>query len=230
MAKPFLRAEWRKLVMANYEIDPDALKAFLPNRTELDTWNNKHYVSLVGFRFLETAVMGIKIPFHVNFPEINLRFYVRYREGNGWKRGVVFLKEIVPRPAISFVANTLYQENYISLPVKSEILDDGQQLSVSYKWKFRGRWNSISATGSNKAVALQENSEEEFITEHFWGYAKGRNNTTTQYQVEHPRWDIYQVNDYKVSCDFGALYGSSFAALETLTPLSVFVCRTLCAF
>ncbi len=107
MAKTFLKAEWRKLVMANYAVDPALLMNYLPNKTELDFWNGTCYVSLVGFMFQNTKVMGIKIPFHVDFEEVNLRFYVRYKDAGEWKRGVVFIKEIVPKPMLKIVANTI---------------------------------------------------------------------------------------------------------------------------
>src|SRR6185503_10721641 len=111
-------AGWRKLVMANYAVDPSALAPYLPYKTEIDLWQGTCYVSLVGFMFVDTAVMGVKIPFHVNFEEVNLRFYVRYRDQGEWKRGVVFIKEIVPRAALAFVANTLYNENYETMPMR----------------------------------------------------------------------------------------------------------------
>src|SRR4051812_45506678 len=108
----FLQAEWRKLAMANYAVDPAVLKRHLPYKTELHLWNDTCYVSLVGFRFVNTRLRGFRVPFHINFEEVNLRFYVRYKDGDQWKRGVVFMKEIVPKPALTFVANAFYKENY----------------------------------------------------------------------------------------------------------------------
>src|ERR1044072_8762987 len=110
--KSFLSAEWRNLAIANYAVGPGILEKSLPAKTELDYWQNTCYISLVGFMFLETKLKGFKIPFHVNFEEINLRFYVKYKDENQvWKRGVVFIKEIVPKPALAFIANTIYKEN-----------------------------------------------------------------------------------------------------------------------
>ena len=112
MTKAFLTAQWRNLLMVNYEIDPVVLKKYVPCHTELDSFNGVHYVSLVGFLFKDTKVRGLSFPFHRTFEEVNLRFYVRYKEGHQWKRGVVFMKEIVPRRMITFVANTIYKEKY----------------------------------------------------------------------------------------------------------------------
>src|ERR1700741_1211564 len=128
MKSRFLTAEWRKLAIANYIIDPQILKPFIPYKTELDLWNGKCYISLVGFRFINTKLRGFTIPFHRHFEEVNLRFYVRYKDSVGWKRGVTFIKEIVPKRALSFVANTLYKEKYITLPTKHSWISENDLL------------------------------------------------------------------------------------------------------
>lgn len=218
----FLTAEWRKLIMANYEVSASLLQPLLPAGTELDTWNNRTYVSLVGFMFANTRVRGIKIPFHINFPEVNLRFYVRYNEKSEWKRGVVFIREIVPRPAISFVANNLFKERYMTLPMQYSI-NAGANLEVSYRWKLKNAWNSIEAQSISKKQALVAGSKEEFITEHFWGYSFVNQGSTGEYRVDHPRWDIYPLNRYNIECDFEKVYGKNFGELNRQTPQSVFM-------
>ncbi|HMG89867.1 MAG TPA: DUF2071 domain-containing protein [Chryseolinea sp.] len=167
----FLSAEWRKLAMANYAIEPSLLASFLPEGTELDLWNNKCYVSLVGFLFLNTRLKGIKVPFHTNFEEVNLRFYVRRLDHDGIKRGVVFIKEFVPKPALTFVANTFYGEHYQTVPMKHELLMDSElsTLQIGYSWKLK-EWNSFSVTADSMPIDIIAGSEEEFITEHYWGY------------------------------------------------------------
>ncbi len=131
----------------------------------------------------------MRIPFHVNFPEVNLRFYVRYKEGGVWKRGVVFIKEIVPKPAISFVANTFFGERYITLPMKYSWRMTGTDLHIKYAWKYKN-WNSIGGSNRYNKLPLQENSEEEFITQHFWGYTSMKKNRTGEYHVTHPHGNL----------------------------------------
>jgi hypothetical protein len=219
----FLTAEWRKLIMANYVVDPAILEKFLPYQTVLDSFDGKYYVSLVGFMFQNTRMLNLSIPFHTDFPEINLRFYVKYKDGDVWKRGVVFLKEIVPKPAISFVANLIYKEKYVSLPVRHSEEFDEDRLKLSYEWKLRNQWNTLSVTTSPNPVPLIQGSEEEFITEHFWGYSRINSNTTGEYEVEHPRWEIYPVNGWDIKCNFKEVYGNEFAVLDSNEPRSVFL-------
>lgn len=220
--RKFLTAEWRKLIMANYEIDPAILKKYIPAGTELDTWNNKYYVSLVGFMFLKTKLRGVTIPFHSNFPEVNLRFYVRYRSGNDWKRGVVFINEFVPKPAITFVANKLYKERYVTYQMKHkwEVKDN---LMIGYYWKKKSKWHMLEVTAQPNLYAFKADSKEEFITEHYWGYSSIDKHKTGEYQVDHPRWDIYPIEEYNIECDFGSLYGVDFAILNNTKPSSVFL-------
>lgn len=219
--KCFLTAEWRKLLMFNYAIDPAVLSTYLPRGTDLDAWENEYYVSLVGFMFEEVRIRGYRIPFHVDFPEVNLRFYVKYENNGNWRRGVVFIKEIVPKPAISFVANTMYSERYITLPMKYSRTMDDTAIAVSYQWKKNKRWNSMKVRAGSEKMPLQADTMEEFIAEHFWGYSPLNSNRTGEYRVDHPRWDIYPVKEYLVDCDFGAVYGKEFSFLSSQKPVSV---------
>ena len=221
MPSTFLRAEWRKLVIANFSVDAAILKPYLPHGTEVDYWNDKCYVSLIGFRFINTKIKGIPIPFHSDFEEINLRFYVRHRDNGTWKRGVTFIKEIVAKSALTFVANSLYNEKYITLPTRHTWIDDSNYIKIIYEWKHNGAWDAISCTAAPAAYEIAAGSEEEFITEHYWGYTRLTHNSTSQYQVEHPRWRIYPVNDYEIKVRFGDLYGQEFNSLNDAQPDSV---------
>ena len=223
MRQTFLRAEWRNLVMANYEIDPSNLLPYLPAQTELDFWNGKCFISLVGFMFLNTQVLGIKIPFHINFEEVNLRFYVRYKEEGEWKRGVVFIKEIVPKAAISFVANNLYGENYVTLPMRHSWEDTAIVKKVAYEWQFNKEWNYIKVETEKEAKPIVEGSEAAFITEHYWGYTQKDAQTTSEYQVEHPKWNIYEVLKCDIHCDVGNLYGVEFVESFQQAASSIFM-------
>ncbi len=215
----FLKAEWRKLAIINYEIDPEVVQLYLPKGTELDFYKGKCYVSLVGFMFLNTKLLGLPIPFHRNFEEVNLRFYVKKQEDGAWKRGVVFVKEIVPKPALSFVANTIYKENYHTMPMKNMIDEKEGELLIRYSWKDKS-WHSIQIMAESKAQPMEENSEFEFITEHYFGFTK-KDNATSEYEVCHPKWDCYTIKDYQLEIDFQKIYGNNFTFLNHQKPISV---------
>jgi uncharacterized protein YqjF (DUF2071 family) len=217
----FLKAEWRKLAIANYVIDPEILKKYVPVGTELDLWEGKCYVSLIGFMFLEVKLLGIKIPFHVNFEEVNLRFYVRRFENGIWKRGVVFIKEIVPKPALTIIANTLYNENYETMPMRHNWEENEINRNVEYEWKKNKLWQSFKVVAALEQSPIAENSETEFITEHYWGYAKVSETVTNEYEVTHPKWQQYAVHSAEVNVNFGLVYGSEFEFLTNMKPSSV---------
>ena len=222
--KVFLTAEWKHLAMLNYEIAPSVLAPYVPAATELDVWNGRHLVSVVGFQFLRTRVLGIPIPFHRNFAEVNLRFYVRRRADDGWRRGVVFVKEIVPRAAIAFLARTLYNEPYIALPMSHRIeTESGSLHSAEYSWRFCGRQNSLKLVVRGEAASLRDGSEAEFITEHYWGYNRQRDGSTMEYRVEHPRWRVWTAVSAKLDCDVAGIYGAQFTDCLSRPASSAFL-------
>jgi len=220
--RPFLTAEWRDLIMANYIVDPSLLSMYLPSKTELDFYDGQCYVSLVGFMFRNVRVMGLSIPLHTDFPEINLRFYVRYKSNNEWRRGVVFIKEIVPKRAITLIANTFFGERYVTMPAMHKRKQESGNLTVSCVWKSRN-WNELMVLADENKRPLREGSDEEFITQHFWGYTALSRKRTGEYHVSHPAWDIHPVINYCVQCDVGDLYGKEFTFLEKENPVSVFL-------
>ncbi len=217
----FLNAEWRKLAIANYVINPAALAKYIPSGTELDLWEGKCFVSLVGFMFKNTKLLGLKIPFHVNFEEVNLRFYVKRFENGTWKRGVVFIKEIVPKPALAFIANSIYNEHYETMPMLNKWEENDTERIVTYQWKKNGQWHSFKIIAALALSKIEENSETEFITEHYWGYSKVNENVTNEYEVIHPKWQQYNVKSTEIKVDFGAVYGTDFNFINTLKPHSV---------
>jgi uncharacterized protein YqjF (DUF2071 family) len=219
----FLTAEWRDLVMLNYVVDPASIAKFVPRGTELDSWNGKAFLSLVGFRFLKTRALGVSLPFHRNFDEVNLRFYVRREDASGVKRGVVFIREIVPRWFIAAVARVVYNENYVALPMRHSIEQAGKRISVGYAWRIKGSWNKISLEATGKGREPERNSQEEFITEHYWGYAAQRDGGCVEYEVEHPRWKIWSATKARFEGDGEDLYGHEIGAVLRNAPASAFL-------
>ena len=210
--------------MLNYEVDRHLLLKFVPQGTELDIWNGKVFVSLVGFRFLKTRVLGLPIPFHANFDEVNLRFYVRRQEGQEVRRGVVFIREIVPRRGIAFLARTLYNENYVALPMSHDIAANGQgSTAVSYRWQTPRGWSTITLEAQGNSQPLNPGSEQEFIAEHYWGYAAQRDGGTMEYRVTHPSWRVWIARRSEFAGEVAELYGPELASVLRGTPASAFL-------
>lgn len=209
--------------MLNYEVDPNLLLRFVPCGTELDYWRGKSFVSLVGFRFLKTKVFGVSLPFHRNFEEVNLRFYVRRNDGNTFKRGVVFVREIVPRWLIATVARAFYNERYVALPMTHQVRPEEFGQAVEYKWKTKSCCNRISLTARGGAALPADESEEQFITEHYWGYAAGRKGGCIEYQVQHPPWKVWTSTDARFEGDMEEFYGKELAAAVKRPPASAFL-------
>ena len=223
----FLTAAWRQLVLLNFAIDPALLTHYLPRGTELDFHRGETYVSIVGFLFQETSICGLPALGHRDFTEVNLRFYVRRQVAGQWRRGVVFIQEIVPRPAVTWIARTLYGENYITRPMQQILEYHGENArprSVEYRWQQAGRWNLAGLTCPDQPPALPHpDSLDEFIIEHYWGYTCAASGKTCEYQVEHPPWQILPAERVSWDCDAVATYGQEFAAVLSRPPTSAFL-------
>lgn len=205
--------------MANYEVDPARLAHLIPAGTELDLFQGRALVSLVAFQFLDTRVKGFHIPWHVNFPEINLRFYLKRTVEGESRRGVAFISEIVPRRMISLVANTLFNEHYKTRKMTQRVRVSDDRMKAEYTFVEKGRMQKISAVAGINPQILKAGSLEDFITEHYYGYTKGKR--TMEYKVEHPSWRTFPIQDYEIAVDFAAAYGSEWAGLTGMKPHSV---------
>jgi uncharacterized protein YqjF (DUF2071 family) len=215
--KKFLTAKWNDLIMANYEVNPSILQPLVPSGVELDLFEDKCFVSLVGFMFLDTRVMDFLIPFHVNFEEVNLRFYVKRVLDGETRRGVVFIKEIVPRAAIATVARVVYGEPYERWAMSNR----RDENSVSYEWRKAGCTNRLCVDrGANMGVPADA-SHGSFIIEHYWGYTRRSTTRTDEYKVEHPKWEIFSTANERIEVDFAKTYGEKFVFLNDAQPYSV---------
>jgi uncharacterized protein YqjF (DUF2071 family) len=222
--KIFLSADWRDLLMLNYEVDPACLEKYVPAGTELDSFDGKTYVSLVGFRFCRTKLLGtISIPFHTEFEEINLRFYVRRSAGGEIRRGVVFIAEIVPKRAIAFTARWFYGENYVRRPLAHRILSEQSRMQAEYSWGTGSKRCTLQAHASGTPSLPAEGSLEQFITEHYWGYSRQPDGGTVEYHVSHVPWKVWHATHANFSGDTNDLYGNELSKLLKQTPASAFI-------
>ena len=226
-SKIFLSARWEYLAMFNYEVDAAILKPHLPPYTEIDFYDGKAIVSVVGFLFNNTKVLGIHWPGFTNFEEVNLRYYIKYFDGEKWRRGVGFISEIVPQFLVAGMANLFYNEHYSIAKMNHAIRKINEQLEVEYHWKKKGQqWNSLWVKADTVLQDIAPGSAEEFIFEHYYGYNKLNSKTANEYSLEHPRWQVYPVKDYKINCDVEKLYGAAFVPfIKNVKPASVFLAK-----
>jgi hypothetical protein len=220
--QPFLTANWRYLAMLNYVVDPRLIAPLVPVGTEIDFENGETFLSVVAFLFLDTRLLSLPIPLHRDFEEVNLRFYVRRKSAGTWRRGVVFIRELVPRRAIAVVARTFYRENYIAVPMTHEIEHVDENLRVEYSWRRGRTWESLGMTAIGQPQPIPAGSHAEFITEQYWGYT-ALHAGCSEYRVEHLRWKIWNATSFKFNADAAALYGEEFVDVLNEPPRSAFI-------
>jgi uncharacterized protein len=221
----FLTAEWRDAVMLNYEVDAGLLASYVPRGTELDGFGRRTLISLVGFRFLRTRLFGVlPVPFHANFDEVNLRFYVLRRDANGEvRRGVVFIREIVPKRAVALIARFAYNENYSCYPMRHRVGANGAGMRALYEWQVGGEWMGLRADAEGEPALPAEGSMEQFISEHYWGYSQQRDGGTVEYHVTHPQWRVWRSPNAGFTGDGAALYGAALGEVLSRRPDSAFI-------
>lgn len=217
MKRPFLTARWEHLALLTYVVPPDMLRPHLPPGLDLDTRDGHAFVSLVGFDFLDTRVLGVPWPGFRDFPEINLRFYVR----SGAERGVAFLRELVPQRLVAWVARTLYNEPYAAMRMQTTRNETPDHLTMTYQAVWRGRVQRLRITGAKPAETPAPESAAHFFKEHRWGFGTTRGGQTVRYEVTHPVWPIYRVTSFDLDLDWAHVYGPAWAFLQDAEPYSV---------
>lgn len=222
MLKTFLTANWRYLAMLNFVVDPKILEPLVPPGTELDYHEGQTFLSVVGFLFLDTVIFGLPIPRYRDFEEVNLRFYVRRKNIDDWRRGVVFVRELVPRQAIAIIARVCYGEPYSALPMRHVLEHKEGRLTAEYHWRRGRRWETLAMTASGEPQSSITGSHEDFITEHYWGYTKQRSGLS-EYRVEHPPWRVWTAETTTFEADVESLYGPEFVETLSGTPFSAIV-------
>jgi hypothetical protein len=217
----FLTAEWKQLLMLNYCVDPALLGPFVPGGTELDSFGGRTYVSLVGFQFNDTRLAGFAIPFHRSFEEVNLRFYVR----RGEKRGVVFVRELVPRIAIVATARIFYGEKYsrVTMGHRIHLRPEKDVVEAEYCWGSGARRCAMRVETSGEGFLPADSSLSQFITEHYWGYAAQRDGECIEYEVRHPRWTVRNAREVSFLGEAAHYYGASFGKILMRPPDSAFL-------
>jgi uncharacterized protein YqjF (DUF2071 family) len=219
--RPFLTAQWRNLVMLSFQVDPAVVIDRVPTGTVLDSWHGKTFVSLVGFQFLGTKVLGAPVPFHQDFEEVNLRFYVRRVTEEGVRSAVVFICEIVPRPVVGSMARLLYREPYVVVPMRSKVASDTAP-DAEYQWHMQDRWHALAARGVGSGAPAAPGSLEEYLTVRHWGYNGEPGKDTLEYRVDHPRWTLWHAQDVRFDVNAEGLCGAELAR-SLKTPASALV-------
>jgi uncharacterized protein YqjF (DUF2071 family) len=223
-----MQAEWRQLVMLSYAVNPSLLSSWVPEPLELNFWKGKTFITLVGLMNRNVRVVGIPVPFHRSFEQVNLRFYVRRKTEAGFRPGVMFIKQIVPREVIAAAARQIYREHVISLPMKHDFqlnpkVQRGDRFSIRYSWKVKNEWMEIAAETKGEPFEPKKNSLERFIAERYWGYSGLASREVIEYHVEHPPWIVRNVQQVKLNGDFANFYGKTIGKILKSSPDLAFV-------
>jgi len=219
--KNFLDVFWTDLLVVTYEVEASALEKYLPVGTELDSYEGRHYVSVVAFEFSKTRICGIPMPFYRSFPEVNLRFYVRRKEAGEWRRGVVFIKEIVPCKIPALLARKIFRENFHVHSLRCKLTDD----RITYCWDHRGEEQEITTPLEREFELPESGSLHEHLIERYWAYKGLSNGKTAEFQVSHRAWEIQNCPRATIKLDIPRIYGTELGDAIHTEPVSVFYAK-----
>jgi hypothetical protein len=205
-----LTARWVDLLLVTYPIPDRLLEPRLPPGCSLDRYQGAALGSLVAFDFVDTKVGGIAWPGFTDFPELNLRFYVRGPDG---ARGVCFIREYVPSRLVAWIARGLYNEPYRAVPYRKD--------GAAHLLAVGGREHRIAWHSDGEPFVPEDSSLAHFLKEHQLGFGVDRRGARTTYRVEHPVWRIWPRVEPRLEVDFALLYGEEWRFLGDLEPLSV---------
>jgi uncharacterized protein len=215
--RPFLTARWVNVALVSYPVPDRILSSRLPPGLALDRWQGQAFVSLVAFDFLDTRVLGVAWPGFTSFPEMNLRFYVR----DGDRRGVVFVRELVPSRVVAWVARLFYNEPYRVARLRSITETLPGRIQVAHELPWGGRSQRITVEGRYPAAAGPETGATHFFKERHWGYGTDRRGRALRYAVDHPAWRVFPDAEARVDLDFATVYGREWDLLTGQAPAHV---------
>jgi uncharacterized protein len=216
--RPFLTARWENLLVVTYGVPDAALAGHLPRALSIDHLGGQARVSFVAFDFARTRVYGLAIPGQVNFPEINLRFYVKA----GDDRGIVFLREFVPRRAVVLAARIRYNEPYFRIPMRSDVRPvAGKPGRLRVRHVFGDRLSSVTAEVAASGTPPEKGSDGRWLTHQAFGFGQTRRGGLRRYRVEHELWPLHEVHSLDLDVDFAGLYGEEWSFLAQATPSHV---------
>jgi len=221
MPRTFLTARWQDLIIITWPVDDTLLLPRLPRGLELDRWGDRACVSLVAFDFRDCRVKGIAFPGLVNFPEVNLRFYVREKATG--RRGVVFIREFVPSHLIATVARVVYNEPYRAVPMSSNVTEESGRVRIEHDLRVDAAPLTISGDASSGSFTPTSDTAEHFFKEHSWGYGTDRRGRVLVYEVQHPEWAIRRDATARMQGNLGAMYGEQWSILNDTPPLNTLI-------
>src|SRR3989441_13236998 len=210
----FLPAEGRPLVMLSYEVDLDVLAPLAPAGLALDLWHGRALVSVVGFRFLDTRVLGAAIAWHRDFDEVNLGFYARRDvPGGGTRHGGVSVRELVSRLAVALLARLAYNEPYRAVRMRSATPRGASDAPgrLAYEWRIGGAWEGLAATAVGAPTAPEPGSQGALLTQHHWGDTPQRDGGTAEYAAVPPPWPGRTAGGATLTMDVARLYRPAVA-------------------
>ena len=182
--KPLLIQDWENLSFMHWVVNKKILNQYIPEGLKLDLFHNNAYIGVIPFMMKNVRPRwGASVPFISNFPEFNIRTYVKI----GKTKGVFFLT----LDAQSIITR-IFASNFYYLPYK---YSRGFVKSKDnfYYWKSKRVFTDYSLEGSCEGLGeyryAQKESIEEFLFERYYLFVTNQNKILKGFIHHHP-WKL----------------------------------------
>jgi uncharacterized protein YqjF (DUF2071 family) len=217
--RPFLSASWSQLVLLTFEVPEALVRAHLPRSVAPDRWRGATHASLVALRMHDVHLRGWRVPGFTEYPQVNLRVYARH----GGDAAVAFVRELVPSRVIAALARLRYGEPFALARIASRVAEGRDDVSVEYRFGPVQPGYRVAVTASRAGAVPRDDSFEHYLLERTLGCREDRRGRLCVFRVTHPPWAIRAIASVAYEVDFAALFGTEWACLNALTPVSTVV-------
>lgn len=185
-AMPWVMVQsWCDLLFAHWPISPERVRACVPTPLELDVFESDAWVTIAPFRVAGQRLRGLPpLPGASDFPELNLRTYVRVDD----RPGVWFFSLDAASALAVAGASTFYRLPYHRAEMSVEHANGWIEFSsrrVKGDALFEARYRPSGAVTRPAPGTL-----DHFLTERYALYTVLRSGRVLRAQIHHSRWNL----------------------------------------
>ncbi|PNY82817.1 DUF2071 domain-containing protein [Deinococcus koreensis] len=183
---------WRDLCFMHWPVDARHLAATLPPGLELDTFQGQAWLGVVPFRMSGVAPRFLPdVPGVSDFPELNLRTYVRPSRQQDGEGGVWFYSLDAAQPLAVRLARTLFHLPYFDARMwVSHAAGVTRYASLRTHrhapgGRFAGAYRAVGAP-----LAAPEGSLEHWLTHRLYLYSADASGRLYRGRIHHEAWPL----------------------------------------
>ncbi|HEY4331545.1 MAG TPA: DUF2071 domain-containing protein [Ilumatobacteraceae bacterium] len=193
---PIMTMDWSELTFIHWAFDPPAVQRLLPPGLEVQTFEDRAWVSLVPFTMrVGFPLIGV-LPWVGIFPETNVRTYVTARDGT---EGIWFFSLDAGRLAAVLAARMGYRLPYMWSEMTASVANDVAEYHCRRRWPGPRGARSAVEVSIGAPIAASDLTERDHFLSARWRLYSRMFATTWDARAHHQPWPLHQAT--LRSCD-----------------------------